>query len=204
MERWKRNVLSLFPLFGMVYGAYLLWLYEGSGGSMVVTYEMPEWTFPFLAGMIVFAISFGGGIVGLTLTNPDLSREREGLLQIALLSLFLGVASTVVSFWMLGFLSPAVTLTLLAVTLAPILLVAKARRKMFTPSVPVTDERERFIWLKSRALAGDILMSSVAVLMLLSIFDKSWKPDLQALFLCLIAIWAVSELAARAYLERVM
>jgi len=204
MERWKRNVLLLALLSALTYGIYLLWLYNASDGSMVVSYEMPEWTFPFLVGAIVFAISFGGGFVGLALTNQDLSKEKAGVLQISLISLLLGVLSTILAFWMTGFLSLPLTLVLLIASLTPILLVARARREKLTPSVPVTDEREKLIDLRSRALAGDILMTAVVILMLLATYDKSWKPDPQGLFLYLTAIWGVSWLAARVYYGRVM
>ncbi len=199
MERWKREVLSLIFLSAVAYAAYLIWLYRASGGSMVVSYEMPEWTFPFLVGTIIFALSFGGGFAGLALTNPDLSKEKAGVLQLFLVSLLLGVASTIAAFWMSGFLSLPLTLILLTVALTPILLVARAKREKLTPSVPITDERERLIDTRSRALAGDILMSAVVILMMLATYDKSWEPDLQGLFLYLMTLWAVSWLAARIY-----
>ncbi len=197
MKRWKREVFLLILLSAVTYVAYLIWLYRASGGSMVVSYEMPEWTFPSLVGAVIFAIAFGGGFAGLALTNPDLSKEKAGVLQLFLISLLLGAASTIIAFWMTGFLSIQLTLVLLTVALAPILLVARAKREKLTPSVPVTDEREKLIDIKSRALAGDILMTAVVILMLLATYDKSWEPGLQGLFLGLLALWAVSWLAAR-------
>lgn len=204
MERLKRGVLSFILLSVVTYAAYLVWLYRESGGSMVVSYEMPKWTFPLVAGVLIFALSFGGGLAGLALTNPDLSKEKAGVLQLFLISLLLGVASTITAFWMTGFLSLLPTLVLLTVTLTPIVLVARTKREKLTPSVPVTDERERLIDIKSRALAGDILMSAVAILLLLSTFNKSWKPDPQGLFLYLMILWAVLWFAARVYYGWVM
>jgi len=204
MKRWKRSVLFLIPLSILAYGIYLLWLYKASGGSMVVSYEMPEWMFPFLVGTIIFAISLGGGAVGLAFTNPDLLKERMGAIQLFLISLLLGVSSTIATFWMAGFLSPLPTLVLLIGALIPILLVVRTKREKLTPSVPATDEREKLLDLKSRALAGDILMIAVAILMLLATFDKSWEPGFQGLSLDLMAIWSVSWLAGKVYYGRVM
>ena len=204
MERWKRNVFLLFMLFAFVYGVYLLWLYRVSGNSMAVSYEMPEWAFPSLAGAIVFAVSFAGGFVWIALTNPDLSRERAGTAQLFLISLLLGVLSTVLAFWMTGFLSAPLALAVLVAVLAPILFAARKKHRALTPGVPITDEREELIELKGRARAGDVLLTVLAFGYLALSFGWKIQVDARTMFLTLITLYVVTWLIAGFHYRRVM
>ena len=203
MERWKRNLLLLIMLSAVVYGAYLLWLYRVSGSSMVVSYEMPGWTSPFLAGVIVFAVTFVGGFVWLALTNPDLSRERAGTAQLFLVSLLLGALSTVSAFWMASFLSAPLALAVLVAVLAPILFAARKKHRALTPGIPITDEREGLIELKSQAAAGNFLLALIALGFIASSLYSGFTFSPRTLLFALLGIYAVTWAIAEFHYRRV-
>lgn len=203
VDHEKRNVLLLVILSILAYGAYLLWLYLSSGGSMTVSYEMPGWTFPIFVGAFIFALAFGGGFAGLALTNPDLAGERCIVFQLLLFSVILALVSSVVAFWRMGFISFPETLVFLTAALLPVILLARKRRDRFTPNAPVTDERDELIELKSRALAGDVLLTVLAFgYLALSFGLKPWT-DVRTTLFALMTLYMVTWIAARFHYRRV-
>lgn len=129
MERWKRNVLGLLLISALVYGTYLLWLYEASGGTMIVSMEMPEWTFPVFVGVFIFAVAFGGGLFGRATENPDFLRDGSSSAQLLILSALLGLLSAVWAFQMTGYLSTIQTVIITVFIIAAFALVARGKKR---------------------------------------------------------------------------
>ena len=203
MDRGKRNVLLLIMLFAVVYGAYLLWLYMYSGGSMTVSYEMPEWTFPIFVGAFIFTLAFGGGFAGLALTNPDLAGEGGIVFQLLFFSAILALVSSMMAFWKMGFVSFQEALVFLTAVLLPAILLARKRRDRFAPSAPVTDERDELIELKSRALAGDVLLTVLAFGYLTLSFGLKPRTDVRTTLFALMTLYIITWIAARFHYQRV-
>ncbi len=198
MERWKRNVLGLLLAFAMVYAIYLAWLYEVSGGTMVVSSNLPEWTFPLFVGVIVFGVAFIGGWGLLTITDSEMTEKREVILQLLSLGVFLGTTSAIGAFIMTGYLkrTPGALLVLAVVVSWALLL--RVKRAPLTPEEPLTDERVELIELKSWAMVGRS-MTSVASIVLLLVLFHLWNPDTETLSILFMLTWAISMTGAGIY-----
>ncbi|NJF24727.1 hypothetical protein [Thermococcus sp. Bubb.Bath] len=204
MERWKRNVLGLLLISALVYGAYLLWLYEASGGTMTVSMEMPEWTFPILVGVFISAVAFGGGLFGTAIENPDFLRDGWGTAQLLVLSALLAALSTVWAFQMTGYLSTIQTVITTIFIIVAAVLVVRMKKEKLTPKTVITDERGEEIDLRSRALAGDTLVGIIAILLLGTSFKGFPRISTHAMTLYPLAAYGIVWFGAKLYYRRVM
>ncbi len=202
MERWKRKVASLLLVFTLVYGAYLLWLYSGSGGTMVVGYELPGSWFPLLVVVLTFGMAFLGGFLITALTREDLIAKRAFLFQLLALSILFGfLAGIMVTAMEWGEYRPF----LLAVFLIGLgLWVAFARwhSREIQADAPITDEREEIIDLRSKAIVSDAIITLLAAMLIGDTFGL-WKLDETPTYL-LLAVWGFSYIASQLYYRRVM
>ena len=202
MERWKRNVASLLLASALVYGAYLLWLYRASGGSMVVNYELPESWFPLLVVVLTFGTAFFGGFLITALIREDLISERAFLFRLLALSiLFSFLAGIIATAMGSGEYRPF----LLAVFLIGLgLWVAFARwhSREIRTEAPITDEREEMIGLRSKAVVSDVIITLLATMLIGDAFGL-WKLDETPLYL-LLAVWGFSYLGSQLYYRRAM
>ncbi len=204
MERWKRNLTALVAASTAVYVAYLFALYRESGGTMTITYSPPEWTFGLIVGAFIFVLGFAGGVVGLSLTRPDLLREGAYIRQMALLAAGLGGISAVMAVLMVqGSTRVPGLLIILVVFVGLWLFYARRNAERLRERVVIEDEREEMISLKTRALAGDTLISVVAALFLLRTFGL-WGPSGETILYILTTVWALSYLSAQFYHRRMM
>ncbi|WP_457751750.1 hypothetical protein [Thermococcus sp.] len=198
MERWKQNVIGLLVLFGIIYGLYLLALYEASGGTMTVSEEMPEWTFPLFVGVFIFGIAFIGGWAILAITDSEMAEKKQVILQLLSLGVLLGTTSTIGAFVMTGYLERTSGAVLILATVVVWALVLRAKSEAVNLKEPITDERTELIELKSWALAGQN-MTFVASISLLLVLFHIWNPDAETLSFLLLATWSFSMIGARIY-----
>jgi len=199
----KKNLLGLVAISGLLYAVYFLWLYRASNGTMVVRYEPPEWTFPFIAGIFVFVFSFAGGSILLAFQGAEEARESRAVPQLLALSLLFAGLSTVSAFVMTGYLSKAEGLLAGAVFLGVWALLARMNAERLRPEGPVVDERTELIELKSWALAGRNMTTVASITLLLALFHL-WNPDAETLSFLLMLTWSISMMGARAYYSRRM
>jgi len=198
MERWKRNVLGLLLVFALMYAFYLLWLYRGSGETMVVSSTLPEWEFPFFVGAFVFGIAFVGGLVGIAMTDADMLKRRGAVLSALALTLLLGAISTIGAFIMTGYLERTLGLILILATVVLWAAILRVTRGRMESGVPLTDERLELIDLKSWALAGRNMTTMASITLLLALF-RLWNPDAETLSFLLMFTWSISMIGARVY-----
>ena len=204
MERWKRNLAALVAASTVVYVAYLFALYRESGGTMTITYSPPEWTFSLIVGAFIFVLGFAGGVVGLSLTRPDLLREGAYIRQMALLAAGLGGISAVMAVLMVQGSARVPGLFIILVAFVGLwLFYARRNAEKLRERTVIADEREEMISLKTRALAGDALISVVATLFLLRTFGL-WGPNGETILYILTTVWALSYLSAQIYHRRMM
>ncbi len=198
MERWKRNVLGLLLAFSLVYAIYFVWLYEASGGTMVVSSNPPEWTFPLLVGVLVFGIAFIGGWGLLAITDSEMTEKREVILQLLSLGILLGTTSAIGAFIMTGYLkrTPGALLVLAVVVFWGLIL--RAKRDAVSPREPLTDERVELIELRSWAMVG-MNMAFVASIVLLLILLHLWNPSSETLSILFMLTWSLSMIGAGIY-----
>ncbi len=201
----KRNLVALIVISAVVYTAYLIILYHESGGTMTVTYNPPEWTFGLFVGAFIFVIGLAGGVVGLSLTRPDLLGEGTHLRQVTLLAAGLGGVSAVMAVLMVEGYNKTPALLILPFTFIGLWIVyAKRSTEKLKGKAVVVDERERLIELKSTALAGDVLLFIVAVGFLISSFTPLRMVGTRSLLFGLLAMYLFTWLIARLYYQRVM
>jgi len=198
MERWKRNVLGMFLIFGFVYAFYFVWLYRASGGTMTVSYTLPEWEFPFFVGAFVFGVAFVGGLVGAAMTDADMLKRRGAVLSILALAVLLGSISTIGAFIMTGYLERTLGIVIILATVVLWAAILRATRGRMEPNVPLTDERLELIDLKSWALAGRNMAMVASITLLLALFHL-WNPDAETLSFLLMFTWSISMIGARVY-----
>jgi|GEM_PF-6769042 len=198
MERWKRNVIGLISIAGLTYALYLLWLYRASGGTMTVSYTLPEWEFPLFVGAFMFGVAFVGGWGIMTITDPELAEKRETVLGLFMLGVLLGALSTIWAFYMGGYLGKLPCALLTFAVVAAWALVFRAWGSSAAQEEPITDERLELIELKSWAAAGRNMTIVAAMSLLLANFHL-WNPDAETLSFLLVFTWSISMIGARIY-----
>ncbi|NJD98349.1 hypothetical protein E3E26_00815 [Thermococcus sp. LS1] len=202
MERWKRNVAGLLLVFALTYILYLVWLYVESGGTMVVSYELPESWFPLFVGVFTFGVAFFGGFLLTAVTREDLISRRSFLPQLLTLSVLFGFLSGVMATAMKSSTSRPFLLAVFLLGVALWITFARRHSKEIQAEEPITDEREELIELRSKALVSDAMITLLAVVLIGDIFGL-WELNETPLYF-LLATWGFAYLAGQLYYRKVM